>query len=494
MLREWVNIMCPEIMPIIKKKRVLIGLFIFILFVFILFLFSCTPFLINLFGFILKAKSGFELNARGFNIRPGLIGNVEFLSIRGGDGFTARAMVERINFDGRLIKGLMPEISFLAFDKPVFELEVKSGFTKDASVSKEPLEEFPVAAPKRNSGKPKGSPCYFLPIQDFIKKFPYIKRIDLKGGAFSLKLPGDMGTLKLLNAFMQVSDGSKDGGGSLFFKGDLYLSSSSFIVSSRGKIELAIDFRDLASEVSGTGSLLLTLSEFSAKDVILKGLEIKSSISVKGCEIQLPEFNISLKALDFTKESLPSFSGLEFNASLAFNTESGLLRLSDLRILLPERGAIEGDLDMRMLEGFAWQASFYGKDFLLTEISDIIAPFLSPENRGWSFHGRGGLVARIKGGMTGGKWGIEGDLEVEIKGGGFSSPDGTKGGEGINVYITLDIDYPQDAILKEDDRLSFKTKWKVDGGEYLWETVYRDLTGYSLILDAEGFFLQILKG
>ena len=100
--------------------------------------------------------------------------------------------------------------------------------------------------------------------------------------------------------------------------------------------------------------------------------------------------------------------------------------------------------------------------------------------------GKGGLRADIKGRKSGEGWVVDGGMKVELKDIGFSSPDGTKAGEGIGISLDLDLDFPQEG----SDKVSFKMDGSVGGGEYLWGTIYRDLSGRYLACSMEGFFLQ----
>lgn len=461
--------MCAGIILSRRKKIFLFGVFLLTLLGIGLFLFFHTPLPINLLGIYLVRNSGIELNAKGFILKPGLKGTIEHLSLSGGEGIAATALMERVDFNGRIVGGLKAEITDITIHNPSIGIDINP----DSKKTSHPYE---------GSLKP---PRPFQFLKGLTDKVAYIEKMDINGGSFSFKLPNDTGILKLTDTYIKIREMGKYKGGAILLKGSLYACPFSHTYCSPGEIELSLSLKALSPVLSGSGHLTMTLPELITKGAIFKDIQIGASIDLDSGEIRLQGFSLVIKGLEYEGESIAVLKDINCQCLVVYDLQEDTLYLKAINAELPKMGILKGDLKMELPKGFSWQGSFWSRDFLLSGLPEILAPLLELDQRGWTLDGRGGLKAELNGEITQKGLAFRGVLELEVKGAGFASPDGTKAGEGIEGSIVLNLAHPQ----KERDKIQFETEGKLVGGEYLWGAIYRDLSGHSLTWALKGFFL-----
>ncbi|MBN2372982.1 hypothetical protein JXL19_04255 [bacterium] len=460
-----------------KRKIVITAIFLSAVFCACVSLFFFTPIPVNILGYVLRLKYGISLNAKGFALRPGLEGNIERLSIKRDDGLSARAEVETVNFDGRIGSGFRPEIVDLVFYKPDIALDVMPDAVKNKS-SKD-----------RSSGDGHlDANQAFSRLQDIIRKMPYIRKMDIKGGAFSIKISDSLGILELKDAVVEVRDMGADTGGRVFLKGALQVCPPSLLSCTSGQIELTLNLAPLSQVLSGSGHFSLSLSGITIKGVSIEGMRLDCGVFIDAQKISLPDVNMGLNGIQIDGGNIPALKGINIHADIVYDLQRGALSIRGFKAEAPEMGVIDGHMDVCFKEGCSSRAALFTRDFFITGLTEIIGPFLDQGNNLWDVKGRGDASVQLTGMRMQEKWTFEGGLEIKVKDGGFSSNDGTKAGEGIELNVNLDLVYPQPQTT--DDKVTFRTHGDIKNGEYLWGTIYKDLSGRSVSWDLSGFFLQ----
>lgn len=382
----------------------------------LLFLLFNTSLPLKIMGCFLKFSSGIEVNAKGFKLRPVLKGNIDGLSILVSEKkfLNADAKVERIDFNGGISKGFKPRFASLNINNPKISIDVKQFSEKSSPYS----------------------------VQDVIKRIPEIKHMEIKKGVVTLKFPGDTGVFTLKDIYLKVSDLNPATGGSITFKCNLYLTNDPN-KSLPGMFELAINFRTLSPSIYGDGNMVLRLDGYEGMGILVNGVNLRTGVLIEANNFRFPELGINLKSIDFTNTSIPSLTNIDIVSNITFNLHDQLLNIKGLTVNLPHFGALSGEVEVKKQGGLVCSGSMHARDIMLSFIPEIISPFLDPKDRGWNIHGRGNLDTNLKGRNVKGIWSFNGNMIMDIKDGGFSSPDGTKAGEGIDISIELDINYPQ---------------------------------------------------
>lgn len=465
---ERMNPMNGRLFSTIKKKRMVIWVVLFLVLCLVVLLFFHSRLTFELFRIFLRLKTGIKVDAKGFSINPMLKGGIEHLTISLDDGVEAKTYVEKVIFDGGIGEGLRPEIQELSLLNTQVAVTIKAKGMNTLDKSSKPSSFY----------------------HDIIKKLPTIKKMDVKGGAFSVKLPQELGILRLQDVSLKILDVGPQTKGSILFNAGLSSNLSGDLRFPPGHIEFSLTLDPLQEGGSGSGIFSVSFPELEVQGIYITKLEIKAPVTIVREDIRISEFTVSAKSLEIKGEPLTSGGDFKVMAGIIYDTSEERITIKPFKAELPGMGMLEGEGAVELKSGLSWQGSLYAMDFVLTHLSELISPFLEPGQRGWAFDGKGNLLSRLEGRMIDGVMNIKGDLKIDIKEGSFSSPDGMTAGEGIEAHIELDLNYPNE----NREEVSLRTKGMIEGGEYLRGTLYKDLAGRSISWDSEGFFLFNQKG
>jgi hypothetical protein len=157
---------------------------------------------------------------------------------------------------------------------------------------------------------------------------------------------------------------------------------------------------------------------------------------------------------------------------------------------LSNLGVLKGSIQGTLRNDFPWKASLEASSINFETVYSIFKPLFPPDYQKWFLKGTGSIEANIKGNYTKKKITWAGDMILHFKQGGFSSPEGTKAGQGIEGKMILKIRSPTSA-----EKVNFELYSEVGEGEFLWGKFYKDFSGEKIKFNSLGsFFLKSPKG
>ncbi|MRR07755.1 MAG: hypothetical protein EG828_12635, partial [Deltaproteobacteria bacterium] len=308
----------------------------------------------------------------------------------------------------------------------------------------------------------------------FVKKIPSVRLLVMENGEFTLLFKGSDTQIQVKKIELTVKNFSPDRGGSLSFSGLIGINGpGSAEVSAAGKCRGTLQLTGIFPDMLGKGIIELDVSSFSAGTISMKGMKFtipvefeKGRINITGSSIGIDEFLVMKEGQTaILKKSL-----IGINAR--YQTGTGDLTSDNVRITMPGVGSLNGSGRLILKGAMPVQASLETKELNFSSLFSLAKPLMTQEEaRKWSIEGRGSLRGRMAGTLSGTAAAVSGTITMDIRKGGFASPDGSKAAQGINGLIIMNFTLPRgdkDASLKVSSRLS--------SGEYLWGRYYKDLS------------------
>lgn len=308
----------------------------------------------------------------------------------------------------------------------------------------------------------------------FIKKIPSVRLLTMENGEFTLLFKGSGARIRFTKIDLTVKDFSPEHGGALSFTGLVNINEpgrSEFFATGRckGTLQLTGIFPDIL----GKGLVELEIGAVTAGKVTMKDMKFtmpvqfgKDQVNIAGSTLGIEEFSLMKddgKAI--LKKSL-------IGISAQYQTKTGNLVSDTIRITMPGVGLLSGTVRLTLKGAMPIHASLETKDLNFSNLFSMAKSLMPQEEaRKWSIQGQGSLKARMTGTFSGRSPSLSGSLTMDIKKGGFASPDGSKAAQGINGLIIMHFALPQgekDGSLKVSSRIS--------SGEYLWGRYYKDLS------------------
>ncbi|HMK60569.1 MAG TPA: hypothetical protein VK452_05415 [Dissulfurispiraceae bacterium] len=117
----------------------------------------------------------------------------------------------------------------------------------------------------------------------------------------------------------------------------------------------------------------------------------------------------------------------------------------------------------------------------LAKIDESVKPYLPAEYRDWPAQGKAAAQTDIDCTYSGAALAVKAKHHVEVKSAGLSSKDGTKAAQGVQASADIIVNY-----VTAEDTLDFNLKSTLSGGEFLWGSYYKDLSGKTTHADVSG--------
>jgi hypothetical protein len=410
-----------------------------------------APAFINGLGSILANRLGYKVSVKGFSFSSGLKGDISDLNItrvkNGGLSFYS----QRVSFDGKVRMPLKGEMESITLTRPklIFRLEKK----KKLDLS-------------------------------FIKKLPPVHLLSVQGGELDLSFDSSPFMIKMTNINLQIKEFSPQKGGILSFQSRLQMfSKESGGMEGLGHAEGKINLVSLFPKPSGKGFVEFHIDSGSYDSTSFQNLILKFPVQIDKEKMEIDSASLTSDSLTNRRDGkATTLKDLRFQASLLYDMRS---RTIDFRILegkISDMGGLNGNFQGTLNDNFPWKASFGTSSMNFAEVFSFFKPFLPPEYQKWLIKGKGIVESHFQGQKL--SW--TGDLILHFKEGEFSSPDGSKAGQGITGKVILKIH-----SLSPDKKAQFDLSSELAGGELLWGKYYKDFSGEKISILSQGnFFLS----
>lgn len=314
-----------------------------------------------------------------------------------------------------------------------------------------------------------------------LKKLPPVRLLVVTDGRLDLK--SEEAVYSLPGLEVTIRDFQPEGGGKLNGRGRFDVRSRG--LAARGRLETTLDVSRFSPRPAGSGSARLSLDAGSFGGVSLADLTMSTGLKLSGDVLSLAGTQAALGSLSrgegagkVTARNLKArFSGSYDQKTSAFVLPS-----------LEASGAGVGSLKGRAsgtVKPLNWDASLRASSVDLAQVFGLVSPLLPPDYRNWTFKGTGGLDVESEGRQAGGATVWKAAAVVDLKQGGFASPDSSKAGERITGRIELKLGSPEKG--RQGD---FAMTLEGSGGELLWGTYYQDFKGEKVRVVSRGAFAR----
>jgi hypothetical protein len=425
-----------------------VGLVIFLI---VLFLLIQTPAVINGLSSILAGKLGYKISVQNLSFSRGLKGDISDLNItrvrNGGLSFYS----QHVSFDGKIRMPLKGEMESITLTRPklIFRLEKK----KKLDLS-------------------------------FIKKLPPVHFLKVQEGELDLSFDWSPQIIKMTNINVQIKEFSPQKGGTMTFRSNLQmLSNGGGGMEGIGHAEGKINLVSLFPEPSGKGFVEFHIDSGSYNSSSFQNLTVKFPVQINKEKVEIDSVSLILDSLTNKREAkATTLKDLRFQASLLYDMRSRTINSRILEGGISDLGGFHGTFEGTLNDDFPWKASFGTSSLNFAEVFSFFKHFLPPEYQKWLIKGKGIVESHLQGRKL--SW--TGDLILHFKEGEFSSPDGSKAGQGITGKVILKIH-----SLSQDKKAEFDLSSEVGGGELLWGKYYKDFSGEKIAILSQGnFFLS----
>jgi hypothetical protein len=396
-------------------------------------------------------KIGYQISIQGISLSPGLKGEISALNIKrikdGGLSFHS----QHVSFDGKIRMPLKGEVENITLTQPklIFRLEKK----KKLNLS-------------------------------FIKKLPPVHLLTVQKGEVELSFDSSHQIIKLTDINLQIKEFSPQKGGTGNFRSNLQImSNANGGIEGIGHIEGNLDFISLFPKPSGKGLVEIYLDSGSYNSMSFQNLVLRFPILFDKEKITIESASLTMDSLRNRSDGKDTtLKDLKFQTSLLYDIGSNAISSRNIEGKVSNMGSFKGVFQGTLRDSFPWEASFKTSTISFAEAFSFSRPLLPPEYQKWLIKGKGIMEAYLEGQKL--SW--TGNLALHFKEAEFSSPDGTKAGQGITGKVILKI---HSSSL--DKKAEFNFSSELEGGELLWGKYYKDFSGERIAVLSQGsFFLS----
>ena len=436
----------------IKRKFIFFFLpAICLIFLLLLFLLIQTPAFVNRLSSVLANTLGYKISVQNLLFSPGLKAEISDLDITRikdrGLSFHSR----HVSFDGKIRMPLKGEIENITLTQPklIFRLENK----KKLDLS-------------------------------FIKKLPPVHLLTVQEGELELSFDSSPQMIKLTHINLQIREFSPQKGGTVSFRSSLQiLSNVNGGMEGSGYVEGNMNLVSLFPKPSGKGFIEFHIDSGSYGSASFQNLVLRFPIRFDKEKITIESASLVLDSLTNKSDGKDTtLTDLKFQTSLLYDIRSNAINSVNFEGKVSNIGSFKGIFQGALRDSFPWKASVKTSSINFAEAFSFFKPYLPTEYQKWFIKGKGITEAHFEGQKL--SW--AGNLTLHFKEGEFSSPDGTKAGQGIAGKVILKIN-----SSASDKKAQFNLSSEVRVGEFLWGTYYKDFSGEEITFLSQGsFFLS----
>jgi hypothetical protein len=308
----------------------------------------------------------------------------------------------------------------------------------------------------------------------FIRKIPPVRLLTMENGEFTLTFKGPPGTITLKKIDLTVKGFSPDNGGALAFTGAVVIDGpGGSKIRATGRCKGRLDLTGILPDMLGKGAIEIDIDEGSTGDVTLKGMKLTLPVLFEKDHIVISRAAALIEAVIFAGQGRKAeLRKGQFSMNALYGTRAGTLSTDSLQITMPGIGVVKGTGRLALKGSMPLSAALETGDLNFSSLFAMAKTLMTQdEAKKWSIEGLGSLKARMEGNLGGKTPSVSGTLTMDVRKGGFSSPDGSKAAQDITGSVILNFSLPRG----EGKSASMKISSQVSSGEYLWGRYYKDL-------------------
>ncbi len=317
----------------------------------------------------------------------------------------------------------------------------------------------------------------------FLGKLPPVQFLEITNGEVHISTGRAGETIRLWDINFTLKDFSSKKGGSVRFKCKANIKSAkNGTDNGEGLCEGNFHFTKIAPEPAGSGVIKFTLNNGDFQALKIQSLFLHISLQINAGELIISPKSPSAASFTYkSDERVINLKDLQFMPHAHYGIKTGSINASVKSGKIGGIGAFEADIHSVLRQDYPWKASLRVSAVNIEKASEIFKSFLPTPYNNWSFQGTGAIEISITGDFKDKRFSGSGRLMLEFKDGGFSSPGGDMGGQGVGGKLIMDIEMPSHA-----ERGNFDISSEVSLGEFLWGRYYRDFAGEKAFFLSKG--------
>lgn len=425
-----------------KKRYALTIVVLLVVFLAGLFLLSRTPLLIHSAGKISRHLFGYELTADSFVVSALMKAELTGFTVSDMRNGNLLFTSSRVSVESRPGPAIRGEVEKIVLKDPKIRIRLGDKKQTESDLS-------------------------------FIKKIPPVHLLVMENGEFTIYFKGSEGTIALKGINLSVKEFSPERGGTMVFKGSVVIDRpGGSKVSATGTCRGQINMTGIFPDMLGKGTIEIDLDAHSG-DIALSGARLVIPVLFEKGRVIVSNAALGIGEARFTKDGQSAqIKNPQVNLNATYDTGSKRFAADNLRIGMPGIGIVRGGARVTLVGSMPWSATLDAGELNFSGLFSMARSLLtSEEARKWSVQGTGSLKVQMEGMLSGKSPSLAGRANIEMKKGGFSSPDGTKAAQGINGSVILNFSLPRG---EKDGAINISSV--VSSGEYLWGKFYKDMT------------------
>ncbi len=406
-----------------------------------------SPSLVNALAGSLEGRTGYRVHVRDIALgwRTGI--DVQGLEVQDVKNHAFHLLLASAQVKGGLGSGLGLEVESIILTHPrfVFRVRRSEGQTNPFAA----LEKLP--------------PVRLLVVQD--------GELELATETERFSLPG---------VHLTVKDFSPRTGGALKMEGSFNVATSG--ARAAGRFDGSFTMTRFSPAPSGTGSIDLIVDSASFGRVSLEKAHLASRVDLAGEQVAFQDVRVKAAAIASAGgQGGITASELEVRANLSYNQRTTRFSIAGLQGAGAGLGSFRAECS-GAVSPLSWAGSAEVSSIDLPNIFSMVRPLIPREYRSWAFKGRGAVNVRSEG-QAGDIPVWKADVRIDLKDGGFASPDNFKAGDRISGQIHLKMESP-----RKEGKGTFDLVASAGEGELLWGKYYRDFKGETVGVSMRGLF------
>ena len=316
---------------------------------------------------------------------------------------------------------------------------------------------------------------------EFLKKLPPVHLLEIKNGQVDLKADSTAYSMPGLNA--TISNFDPEGRGHLSGKSGLDITDKSFAVN--GSLEAQLDFSSFSPAPSASGLFQISFDKSSWGDIKLDSGAFSSGLKLNGDIFSLEGAKAAVGKMTRGEGKGQLFAkNIQARFNAAYNQKTSGFSLTSLEFSGTDIGLLKGDVSASF-DPLLWNASLHAASLDIAKVFAFAKPLLPDHYGGWSFKGKSGLDVESQGKRENDTVIWNAKAMINLREGGFASPDGSRAAEKINSKMELKFDAPGNGR-----KGIFNVDMDCAVGELLWGTYYQDFKGRKAKISSRGTFSQ----
>ena len=320
--------------------------------------------------------------------------------------------------------------------------------------------------------------------ESVLDQLPSVVNGNITNGSADIVLQGSRQTIIVRSGNITVRDFSPDHGGKVVLSGGVnYELDDKNKIGLNGSATASLDITAFKPALAGTGTLIAAIDRGSHGPFSFHHLSAKFPFSLREDELALKAAEFVIGELkDSSVKPTAEIGDVRIGGDIIYSFKSGTVSVGSLKGSIPA-GEVKGSLVAVLREPLTFKGSIATPSLDLAKITETVKTYLPSAYRDWSAQGKAAAQTDFEGSYTRKTLTIKGRHLVTVSGGGLSSQDGTKAGQGVQAHADINFAY-----ATAPEKFKFGMISTLSGGEFLWGSYYKDFSGNALKVEGSGDF------